>query len=68
MCTVAAWGCAVGRGVLAAVLSELAYFRWRDNEIAMRRSRRVSAFAIGAAVVVTLVACATRLASILMHT
>ena len=32
---------AVGLGLLAAVLSALAYFRWRGNEIAMRQHRRL---------------------------
>ena len=32
---------AVGLGLLAAVLSALAYFRWRGNEIAMRHNRRL---------------------------
>jgi putative membrane protein len=32
---------AVGLGLLAAVLSALAYFRWRGNEIAMRQHQRL---------------------------
>lgn len=31
--------CAIGLCILAAVLCAMAYFKWRDNEIAMRHAR-----------------------------
>lgn len=53
---------AVGLGLLAAILSALAYFRWRANEIAMRHKKRlpgtfaISLVAAGVLVVAAVIA------------
>ena len=55
-------GLAIGLALLSAVLSAVAYFRWKGNEIAMRHDRPLPAtialplLALSAAIVSTIIA------------